>query len=165
MPEMRALTIKQPYAWAIAVGAKSVENRTWHTAYRGPLAIHAGKTVDRAGLDNPRILDAIAEQGFTIDEAASRQGAVVAVAEVVGCHHAGACVGNATSDELGRRGHLWCTPFSVPDQYHIELASVRRLPEPVPCKGMLGLWRLPEDVEKAVREELGEDGNDGQIRG
>ena len=32
----------QPYASLIAVGEKWVENRTWETAYRGPLAIHAG---------------------------------------------------------------------------------------------------------------------------
>jgi hypothetical protein len=26
---------------------------------------------------------------------------------------------------------------------------------------MLGLWRLPDDVEKAVREQLSEDGEHG----
>ena len=41
---MKALTICQPYAHFIAVGAKPIENRTWPTAYRGPLAIHAGKS-------------------------------------------------------------------------------------------------------------------------
>lgn len=38
---MKALTICQPYAAAIAKGLKPVENR-WATAYRGPLLIHAG---------------------------------------------------------------------------------------------------------------------------
>lgn len=40
---MKALTISQPYASLIASGEKWVENRTWPTDYRGPLAIHAGK--------------------------------------------------------------------------------------------------------------------------
>ena len=26
-------------------GGKNIENRTWSTAYRGPLAIHSSKTV------------------------------------------------------------------------------------------------------------------------
>lgn len=51
---MKALTIQQPYASLIAAGTKWVENRTWSTQYRGPLAIHAGKGTDyisRAELD------------------------------------------------------------------------------------------------------------------
>ena len=37
---MLALSVKQPWAWAIFHG-KGVENRTWATRHRGPLAIHA----------------------------------------------------------------------------------------------------------------------------
>ena len=40
---MKALTISQPFASMIASGDKFIENRTWPTVYRGPLAIHAGK--------------------------------------------------------------------------------------------------------------------------
>ena len=46
---MKALSIKQPWAWAIIHGGKDVENRTWTTNYRGPLLIHASKTFDNAG--------------------------------------------------------------------------------------------------------------------
>ena len=46
---MKALTIHQPWAWAIAQGYKDVENRTWRTNHRGGLLIHAGKTFDDAG--------------------------------------------------------------------------------------------------------------------
>ena len=38
---MKCLSILQPWAWAIIHGGKDVENRTWRTAYRGPLLIHA----------------------------------------------------------------------------------------------------------------------------
>lgn len=41
---MKALTVCQPFAWAIIHGPKKIENRTWPTDYRGPLAIHAGKS-------------------------------------------------------------------------------------------------------------------------
>jgi len=38
----RALTIYQPWAWAIMEGLKPVENRKWISHHRGPLLIHAG---------------------------------------------------------------------------------------------------------------------------
>ena len=38
---MRCLTLTQPWATLVAVGAKKIETRGWKTAYRGPLAIHA----------------------------------------------------------------------------------------------------------------------------
>lgn len=38
---MKALTVQQPWAWAIFHG-KDIENRTQLWSYRGPLAIHAG---------------------------------------------------------------------------------------------------------------------------
>ena len=40
---MKALTLYQPWATLIAIGAKKIETRSWGTNYRGPLAIHAGK--------------------------------------------------------------------------------------------------------------------------
>lgn len=46
---MKALSIRQPWAWAIIHAGKPVENRTWGTRYRGPLYIHASKCYDRDG--------------------------------------------------------------------------------------------------------------------
>lgn len=40
---MKALSLLQPWASLIAVGAKKIETRSWSTKYRGPLAIHASK--------------------------------------------------------------------------------------------------------------------------
>lgn len=40
-----AITIRQPWAYLIAEGVKTVENRTWTTQYRGPLVIVAGKKI------------------------------------------------------------------------------------------------------------------------
>lgn len=44
-----ALSVRQPWAWAIAHGHKMIENRTWPTGFRGRLLIHAGLTWDQAG--------------------------------------------------------------------------------------------------------------------
>jgi len=40
---MKVLTLYQPYATLVAVGAKRIETRSWSTKYRGPLAIHVSK--------------------------------------------------------------------------------------------------------------------------
>lgn len=40
---MKAITLTQPWATAVALGAKRIETRSWGTRYRGPLAIHAAK--------------------------------------------------------------------------------------------------------------------------
>jgi hypothetical protein len=42
---MKALTLWEPWASLIAIGAKRIETRSWATSYRGPLAIHASKKV------------------------------------------------------------------------------------------------------------------------
>lgn len=48
---MRCISLHQPWASLIALGAKRIETRSWDTSYRGPLAIHAAKK--RFGLDSP----------------------------------------------------------------------------------------------------------------
>ncbi|MGN6556361.1 MAG: ASCH domain-containing protein [Verrucomicrobiota bacterium] len=40
---MKCISIRQPWAWLICAGLKDIENRSWPTKHRGPVAIHAGK--------------------------------------------------------------------------------------------------------------------------
>lgn len=44
---MKAISIRQPWAWLIVSGFKDIENRTWETRYKGLILIHAGKYVPR----------------------------------------------------------------------------------------------------------------------
>ena len=168
------LTIRQPWCWAIVHGGKPVENRSWHTAYRGPLWLHAGARSrwDPDGAENLLVRQAwhryLNEHvpgwpGLPFSDVELNRkttlmpfGAVSALAQVTDCHHATAC-------PRYRPDAPWplCSPWSARGQFHIELAKVRPLAEPVPCRGALGLWRLPDDVEKLVRAQLGEDGKHG----
>lgn len=52
---MKALSVRQPWAWHIAEGRKTIECRTWGTGYRGPLLIcaSAAKYTTSAGLVLP----------------------------------------------------------------------------------------------------------------
>lgn len=136
---MKALTIHQPWAWAIAAGHKRVENRTWLTAYRGWLAIHAGSS-------NKSIADATAfcaRQGVTPPPIESLHfGAVIAVATLVD-------VRPLHTDSLFREEHDK-DPWAFGPQCWI-LDDVRSLSDPVPCSGKMGLFDLPDEVARAVR--------------
>ena len=144
---MRALSIQQPWAAAIAYGTKRAENRTW-TVPRWvtghAIAIHASKKPDISARPP-------AGEAWPM-ERKMHLGAVIAIAKVAGCHHSDECMLPASAVPPGVRAG--CSPWAVRGQFHIELADVHALAEPVPCKGALGLWRLPEDVEKAVRAQL-----------
>lgn len=134
-----AITIRQPWAYAITCG-KNVENRSRPTSYRGPVAIHAGKTLDRDAMHDYRVVAAGARDRV----GALVFGAVIAVADLVDCHLADTCT---------REG---CRVWGDPTGYHLVLADVVALPAPVPARGALGLpWRLPLDVSSAVTAHLG----------
>ena len=44
---MKALSVRQPWAWLLVHGFKDVENRSWKTRVRGTVAIHASRQIDR----------------------------------------------------------------------------------------------------------------------
>lgn len=44
---MKALSIRQPWAWLIVHGGKDVENRTWQTQIRGRFLVHASQGMSR----------------------------------------------------------------------------------------------------------------------
>lgn len=49
--DMKALSIRQPWAWLIIAGHKDIENRSWDTKYRGPVLVHAGRAWARMSID------------------------------------------------------------------------------------------------------------------
>jgi len=51
---MRAISVNQPWAYAIVHGYKPVENRNWSTEYRGEVLIHAGLKFDDEGYKFPK---------------------------------------------------------------------------------------------------------------
>lgn len=140
---MKAITVQQPWAQCIALGAKLVENRSRSVSYRGPLAIHAGMRWSRRGGHDDRAVRLVAGQdalgpiseAIAVDVLGLRQGVVLAVCELVDCHLADGCCQPWGEDEYGGdRVH------------HLALADVCRLAQPVPTRGQLGLWSfdLPE---------------------
>lgn len=76
----RALSIRQPWAWAILHAGKDIENRKWRTQYRGRFFIHASKTVDIEALEYLR------SQGYQVPGIEQLPtGGIVGSAEIVDC--------------------------------------------------------------------------------
>lgn len=145
---MRILTVRQPWAWAIIHGGKTVENRVRNLAgdYRGPVLIHAaiGKT---AVLDErqERLLLAADDDGRGgigdwLDGEPIAGGIILGVVDLVGVHLADDCV---DSGEL-------CSPWAEADSLdtvHMVLANPRALDEPIPYTGALGLRKTDFGIE------------------
>jgi hypothetical protein len=140
---MRILTIRQPYAWAVAVAAKPIENRSWDTAWRGLMAIHAGQRFERHALAAEPMARAIqgwAGAGTVRGVPPWEQGGqVIAVASLVDV-----CRAALTG------GECHCGPWALPDLLHWRLEDVVQI-RPVPAKGKLGLWVPPPDLAAEVR--------------
>lgn len=45
---MKALSIRQPWAWLIVNGHKDIENRSWPTRFRGKFLVHASNGMTRS---------------------------------------------------------------------------------------------------------------------
>jgi hypothetical protein len=153
---MMALTVWQPWAWAIAEGFKLVENRDWKPAPKllSPgqrLAIHAAvRAVDREALmsvrealfrSRGRADGALPWEVPPADSKAYVLGGIVAVATYRG---------HVT---LRRELPLAQQPWFVGD-FGWLLEGVVKLRQPVPARGQQGLWALPGEVLFAVDAQL-----------
>lgn len=130
---MKALSVKQPWASAIATGKKTIETRTWATDYRGPLLIVASKTPDKAMLE------------FTASLAQNRKqyldslvyGKAVALVRLIDCMPMTKADEDAAMCPLCDGAFAWV------------LSNIYRIPEPFPVSGQLGLFDVnttPNDI-------------------
>jgi len=82
---MKALSIRQPWAWLILHGGKDIENRTWITRFRGPFYVHAAKGMTRQEYDTAS--DFAESRGIPIpDYHDIDRGGIVGTAYLVDCH-------------------------------------------------------------------------------
>jgi len=123
---MKALSIRQPWAWLICAAYKDVENRAWASHFRGRIYIHTGKQLD---IDNQgwyfikEILSSLAwlhifKTEFIQDLA---RGAIIGEVNVIDC--------------VRYSRSPWFTgPFAF------VLSHPVLYEEPIPCKGKLGFF-------------------------
>lgn len=127
-----AISIRQPWAWAIINAGKDIENRDWSTMFRGPVCIHAAKGMTKrehqeanyaiqgiVGVVDQRWLDlwhGVTPAPYRLDF-----GGIIGTAEIVDCVEA-----SNSPWFFGRYGFV--------------LRNVQPV-EFIPCKGALGFFK------------------------
>lgn len=129
----RVLSLRQPWAWAVAIGRKRVENRNWSTGYRGTVYIHASMRLDRTAVEWIRREIHLKPPDQFV------HGAIVAVATI----------DDVMTRKNARRFGKWFF-----GKYGFVLSNVRPLRRPVSTRGKLGLWRAPATLRRRVERAL-----------
>lgn len=131
-----ALTLWQPWANAIVLGPKRLENRDWRpppTLIGHVIALHAGKVWDKVGA---KIIAAELWSGCPSAPVFDRISAIIGLARIV----------RVVEDS----GDPW---FSGPIGW--ELGDVRSV-RPRPCRGHQKLCGVPPDIAESIRAEAPE---------
>lgn len=140
---MKAITIHQPWATLIAIGAKRYETRGWSCDdYRGPVAIHAGKNMESLGLFHTEPFFSALQNagGYEMPEDLPL-GAIVCVATLEEC---------LSTNKL----RLPVVPFGMepipepeasfgnfePDRFMWVLSNVKRIEPPITARGYQKIW-------------------------
>lgn len=174
----KALTIAEPWAWAVVSSFKQLENRTWSTSFRGRVAVHSslsapylGDVIEEIEAYDERIAAALDHE--SIDPEAGRtifgNGCIVGSVEVVDCV-AVAPDGTLQGDEYREAGYE-VEPYRIPSGFWVDfsedeeelagrkpaakrfaflLAGARRYRTPIPAQGKLNFWALSEVQRAAV---------------
>jgi hypothetical protein len=131
VPQLKCLSIRQPWIDLILCGRKRVENRTWTTRHRGPLALHSSTSLETwDGLTDAE-RDELAPGWRTAGP--PRLGFVLGVVELVTiCRH------QDLPAEL--RQHRFT--LDHPENWCWVLERPRLLKEPVRAKGNSTLFRV-----------------------
>jgi activating signal cointegrator 1 len=160
---MRGLSLTQPWATLVAIGAKKIETRSWSTPYRGLVAIHASKTFpgwakelcwearflkrlhqNKAG--NGDVLNVINDLPLQ---------KIVAVARIENClpTTTGSLISLHDQQPVKGSDEYAFGDYSA-GRYMWLLSNVIALPEPIECKGALSLWEMPLKIENQIRQQL-----------
>lgn len=143
----KILTVRPPWAYLFFIGdnrlRKDVENRTWSTAYRGPVLIHVSKT--RRPSEESRDLAEVVQHivpelryGTYLTKALpalsrAAAGKIIGVVDLVDC--------------VRRSRSRWAADC----QYHWRVENPRLLAERIPYRGQLGLPDAPPEVLSQIR--------------
>ena len=115
---MRALSIRQPWAWLVVNGHKAIENRTWSTNFRGRIYVHAGQRM--VSDDYPEQREYVTEAGIIIPSHLAR-GAIIGEVTITGCLSASA-------------SPWFCGPYAFTLEDPVAYET------PIPCRGQLGFF-------------------------
>lgn len=138
---MKAISLWQPWASAIAIGAKKIETRHWSTPYRGPLAIHAAKTKDHISyMKYPGVFESFVDAGFKTPLDLPL-GAIVATCSLVECYRTESICQELTTLERALGGY-------EDGRFGWLLEDVVWIKNPIFFRGAQGFFNVPDSLFK-----------------
>jgi len=153
---MKAITLYEPWASLMAIGAKANETRGSRTAHRGDICIHAAKAdVGFSDVLAVAAISAFRSRGFNFH---LNFGCIVAVVEIWDVQPSEAFTFQGmdkmflqiplTSEEKVFGNY-------APGRFIYRTRNLRRLKTPVPCRGFQCVgWTVPADVEAKIKLQL-----------
>ncbi len=171
---MKTISILQPWASLVVLGHKKIETRSWNTKYRGELLIHAsmGKQYKKIGYGNPLLeyYTELYENGMIEHMASLSFGAIIGKVNLE------AVIPSENIDASGdpfQQSMLInsdrtkfasnCATISLQEYAFGDYSDGRfgwllsdpiLFKEPIPCKGQLGIWNLPNELLNDVKSQL-----------
>jgi hypothetical protein len=158
--DLRAFSVKQPWAGLLMAGVKRFEAQSWPPKEPGLFLVYvsSGKAPGMPELRTERLFQKSLREAQMTDERAWPQSAFIGLVEVT----------EIIAAEAGLpRGFTMQDKFLCGGVDDIFLWRVgRRWPftRPIPCHGMLNLWRPPRAVHAALNAQLARAGAPAQVR-
>ncbi len=131
---IKALSLKQPFAWLIANGYLLVDDRSWGTSYRGPILIHASKGLYEAYYQYIKSHTDVPIP----DRDKLEYGGVVGIARLVLCSKPGELPAGIRDEQRAHFG-------GVHQAYYGFLFEQARPLPLMPCAGKLGIFEINVD--------------------
>lgn len=137
---MKVLSMIQPWASLFVLREAKYETRSWKTNYRGPLAIHTSKKMDKDTLSYAAIQSLLGKHGYTKENLPT--GKIIAVCRLENCLRV--TENNETwavleDGQVVSGNDYFLGDFKV-GGYAWEVQDMKMLDEFIPAKGQLGLW-------------------------
>jgi hypothetical protein len=158
---MKAISIRQPWVWAIFHGGKNLENRVWSTTHRGPVLILASKQFDQVDIQAVREIfrssgrdpdlvsypSAFKEMHLNDPRHPYPTGGIVGVADLVDV-----VWGEDVENPWYAGSYQWSESRQKDvKNYGFILANARRVPFRS-MNGALGLFDVPDKIAREVIE-------------
>lgn len=159
---MLALTVWPEWAYGITHLGKPIENRGWtppRSLIGQDFALHAGKNIGGTGRDPEsdvgEVLQYASDAGYRWDGKSMADIGYPAycllckqVVDAVKARSAGIVAIVRLDGWLPKQ--RTCNGWHMPDSFGWQLTLRKVLRDVVPCKGMQGLWTVPEDIAREV---------------
>jgi hypothetical protein len=156
LKDLLALTLYPEWAYAFCHLGKDIENRTWAAParhHRRWIALHGGVAVGGIQPRGERYTKRHEEAVIEMVEIALAAGAplrLVQLRDVLRCR--GIVALAYLADVRSPMTHR--ARWHMPGCYGWHFAAVHVLPEPIPCRGALGLWTVPKPALEMIKKSI-----------